>query len=122
MLDMLIGPSYDNGVTFTVNPTDLTLEADYNFYLGVMAEGNPIQFYSSPLKLVVGCTPSVPFSYDLTKFVSEIAMDQGTSGVDVYKFDPPILQLSYCPIQTYQIANLMVNNAASSIGATICTN
>jgi hypothetical protein len=42
MLDMLIGPSYDNGVTFTVNPTDLTLEADYNFYLGVMAEGNPI--------------------------------------------------------------------------------
>ena len=54
MLDMLIGPSYDNGATFTVNPTDLTSEADYNFYLGVMAEGNPIKFYSSPFKLVVG--------------------------------------------------------------------
>ena len=96
LLELTASSTYDYVV-----PMDIAIDADYTFYLKIMVDGRPTEYYSSKMKLVVGCTQAASVHFDITKFLTSLVLDQGANGVDAYKFEPPALQLSYCPILSY---------------------
>ena len=51
LLELTASSTYDYVV-----PMDIAIDADYSFYLKTMVDGNAVEYYSSLMKLVVGCT------------------------------------------------------------------
>jgi hypothetical protein len=51
MLELTASSTYDYVV-----PVDIAIDADYTFYLKIMVDGSPTEYYSSKMKLVVGCS------------------------------------------------------------------
>ena len=112
----------DIGGTLYVIPTNIAVEADYEFYIWVTSHGDAYgrEMISSKFTLIVGCTSSVTVTKNPSFITATINLFVGDALTNVYQFYEPTIDIrsTYCKMFQHDITNILINGVSSTTGAT----
>lgn len=96
---VMMAPIYIAGSYYVV-PMDISIEADYKFYIYVTSHGDPYgrELTSSMFTLIVGCTSSITVTNSASFNTATVYVEVADPLTSIYQFFEPIIDIrsTYC--------------------------